>query len=123
MNQLTPEAQEKLISARNVWFGSVRPDGRPHLAPVWFVWHAGRVYICTSPSSVKARNIQHDARVVLALEDGDSPVICEGKAVAVPAPWPRNIVALFQSKYAWDASADEPYSMLIEISPDKWLTW
>ena len=32
-----------------------------------------------------ARNIQHSDRVVLASEDGDRPVICEGKAA--PRDW------------------------------------
>jgi hypothetical protein len=81
------------------------------------------MYICTSPSSVKVQNVQHSDRVVLALEDGNSPVICEGKAAPVPAPWPQDVVALYQVKYAWDISSDEQYSMLIEILPDKWLTW
>jgi len=32
-------------------------DGRPHLVPIWFVLHADKLYVCTTPSSVKARNI------------------------------------------------------------------
>ncbi|HLE28937.1 MAG TPA: pyridoxamine 5'-phosphate oxidase family protein, partial [Anaerolineales bacterium] len=60
----------RLDSAQNVWVATVRPDGRPHLVPVWFVMDGGRWYICTAPDSVKARNLQTNSRIALALEDG-----------------------------------------------------
>jgi len=123
MKELPPDAHRKLETAHNIWFASVRPDGRPHLAPIWFAWHAGKLYVCTAPSSVKARNIQQNPCVTLALEDGSSPVICEGKAHAVPTPWPQDVVALFSSKYDWDISSEQQYTLLIEITPDKWLNW
>ena len=31
-------AVERLESARNYWFGTTRPDGRPHAMPAWAVW-------------------------------------------------------------------------------------
>ncbi len=57
------EVIAKLESQQNIWFSSMRPDGRPHLAPVWFVWHAGKIYIGTDPKSVKSRNIRRNPRV------------------------------------------------------------
>jgi hypothetical protein len=86
MLTLPPEAETKLETEKNIWVASVRPDGRPHLAPVWFAWHAGKLYICTGPGSVKARNISQNPRVALALEGGSHPVICEGIAAPAPAP-------------------------------------
>jgi PPOX class probable F420-dependent enzyme len=123
MKDVTPEARQKLETAHNIWLATVRPDGRPHLAPVWFAWCAGKLYICTEPASVKARNIQANARVVLALEDGDSPVICEGTAAPISAPWPREVIDVYRLKYDWDISSDSQYAELIEVTPDKWLAW
>ena len=123
MSALSLQAQKRLASAHNIWFGSVRPDGRPHLVPIWFVLHADKLYVCTAPSSVKARNIRQNAHVVLALEDGSEPVICEGRARCVPAPWPQAVRDRFSAKYDWDIAPDEQYSLLIEVTPDKWLNW
>ena len=118
-----PEAETKLETERNIWVASVRPDGRPHLAPVWFAWHAGKLYVCTEPGSVKARNISQNRRVVLALEDGSHPVICEGTAATVSAPWSVQVAAIFRHKYDWDISSEEQYTQLLEVTPTRWLTW
>ncbi len=117
------EVIARLESQQNIWFSSVRPDGRPHLAPVWFVWHAGRIYIGTDPKSVKSRNIRHNPRVTLALEDGTHPVICEGIARPVGRPWPGPLLAAFFKKYEWDMNKEEQYNEVIEITPEKWLAW
>ena len=77
---LTPEIIEKLEKQKNLWFSSVRVDGRPHLVPVWFVWYEGKIFIGTEPKSVKSNNIRGNPKVVVALEDGSKPVICEGIA-------------------------------------------
>ena len=119
----TPSADTvvKLESQQVIWFGSVRPDGRPHLTPVWFVWHEGRLYISTDPKSVKSHNIQHNPQVVLALEDGSHPVICEGLARTVLPPLPKPLLATFIKKYAWDLTVEEQYNLVIEVTPKKWL--
>ena len=45
MRDIPPQARQKLETERNIWLASVRPDGRPHLVPLWFVWCHGKVYI------------------------------------------------------------------------------
>ena len=119
-----PQAAKKLDSEQIIWFASVRPEGhRPHLVPVWFAWHAGRIYLCIDPSSVKARNLEVHPRVTLALQDGISPVICEGLAAAVHGDWAEDVCAIFHRKYQWDIRSDGQYSLLVEVAPDKWLAW
>ncbi len=120
---LNEEMIAKLESQQNIWVSSVRQDGRPHLAPVWFVWHAGKIYIGTDPKSVKSHNIRRNPRVTLALEDGTHPVICEGIAHPVDRPWPEPLLAAFFQKYEWDMNKEEQYNDVIEITPEKWLTW
>ncbi len=119
----SPEAFAKLESQQNLWFCSVRPDGRPHLAPVWFIWHEGKVYISTDPKSVKIGNIQKNPQVAVALEDGNHPVICEGTAQILSSPYPEPLLAAFYSKYEWDIPADQQYHMVVEVTPQKWLVW
>ncbi len=123
MAQLSADTEKKLASAANIWLASVRPDGRPHLAPVWFAWSGGKLYACIQAGSVKARNLEQNPRIVLALEDGASPVICEGTAAVVPPPWPSPVVAIFKAKYDWDITTDAEYDQLLEVTPAKWLNW
>ncbi|MCL6511182.1 MAG: pyridoxamine 5'-phosphate oxidase family protein [Anaerolineae bacterium] len=113
----------RLLSERNIWLATVRPDGRPHLVPIWFVWVRERIYICTESRSVKVRNIAANPRASAALENGNQPIIAEGRATVLHRPYPGDVVAEFKQKYGWDISADGSYNALIEITPEKWLRW
>lgn len=117
------QAQTRLESERNIWLATVRPDGRPHLVPLWFAWHDGLVYICIQPNSVKARNLAQTPLVSLSLEDGDKPLICEGETAVIPTPYPPEVIAIFQQKYNWNITTDSDYGHLIAITPRKWLSW
>jgi PPOX class probable F420-dependent enzyme len=123
MPDLSPEAVNRLEKQQVIWFASVRPDGRPHLAPVWFVWHADQFYVGTDPNSVKSHNIQRNRAVVLALEDGVHPLICEGKAQVIIPPFPEDLLAAFYKKYEWDLTKEVQYNQVVEVTPEKWLGW
>jgi hypothetical protein len=114
---------EKLEKQQNLWFSSVRVDGRPHLVPVWFVWFEGKIYIGTEPESVKSRNIRRNPKVAVALEDGSKPVICEGKARPLERPWSPGLLGAFFKKYSWDLLKDEQYNHIIAVTPERWLSW
>lgn len=105
----------------NIWLASVRPDGRPRLVPLWFVWEGGRIYLCVQPASVKARNVAANPQVSLALESGSAPIVLEGAAAVVGQPWHLAVIAAFQAKYQWDIAADEEYGLLLAVTPRKWL--
>ena len=109
--------RDRLESEKNVCVATVRPDGRPHLVPVWFVVEGDAWYICTGPASVKARNLQRNAHIALALEDGNDPLVVEGQARAV-APAPR-VVQRFKQKYDWDITTDETYSQVYQVVVQK----
>lgn len=74
---------EQMAKSRNYWICSTRPDGRPHAAPVWGVWHEGVLYFSTDPAARKARNLAASPEVVVHLESGDDSVILEGVVEAV----------------------------------------
>jgi F420H(2)-dependent biliverdin reductase len=120
---LTHESLHKLETQTVIWFASVRPDGRPHLAPVWYVWFEEKIFISTDPNSVKISNITQNANVTLSLEDGTHPVICEGTARILPAPVSDEILSAFLKKYEWDPSKDEQYNLVVEILPRRWKNW
>ncbi|MBI5291155.1 MAG: pyridoxamine 5'-phosphate oxidase family protein [Chloroflexi bacterium] len=108
---------ERLSSQRNIWVATVRPDGRPHLAPVWFVAEGKALYFVTDPKSVKARNLQRNPKVAVSLEDGDAPYIVEGLAVVVEPS--AEVIALFKHKYDWDITTDKQYTQVYEVSVKK----
>ncbi len=116
--EIDPRVEQRLQTERNIWLATVRADGRPHLAPIWFVWHAHKVYICTGGQSVKARNISANPNVTLSLEDGDRPIVIEGPAKGIEQAEPA-IVAAFQSKYNWNITTDREYDQMIEIEVER----
>lgn len=113
--EIAAATDERLTREKVIWLATVRPDGRPHLVPLWFVRHNGQIYLCVSGSSVKARNLRSNPAVALALEDGMQPVILEGRATVQEQPWPPAVVAGFQQKYDWAITTDGQYDMLLAI--------
>lgn len=73
-------AEERLVSARNYWVTTVRPDGSPHAMPVWGLWHEAAFYFSSSPDSRKGRNLAANPAVTVNLESGDEVVVVEGTA-------------------------------------------
>ncbi len=66
-----------------IWLAEVRPDGRPHMSAVWFLWDGQHITIFSQPSSQKVKNIPHNPRVMLALDntfDGGDVDMLEGEA-------------------------------------------
>jgi PPOX class probable F420-dependent enzyme len=60
---------------------TVRPDGRPHVAPIWFVVEGESLVFNTWHTSVKARNLRHSPRAALAVDYQEPPyghVLVEG---------------------------------------------
>jgi hypothetical protein len=111
--------------ARNVWFGTVRTDGRPHLVPLWFVWRERKVWVCVGRGTQKHVNLTRNPNIALALEDGVSPVIMEGIASEEPDEALRETLAApFISKYDWDfrTDTDEDW-LLVSVEPKKLLMW
>lgn len=111
----------RLESERNIWLASIRPTGRPHLVPLWFVWVNGCIYLCVARASVKMRNLAANPAVSLALESGDAPVIIEGHATVLVPPWPVEVVLGFQRKYDWTITTDTEYDTLVAVMPHRWL--
>ncbi len=79
--------REELARAEIAWLTTVRPDGRPHVTPLLFIWQDGALYFCTGAEERKARNLAQNAHCVLttgcnALNEGRDLVV-EGDAVPV----------------------------------------
>lgn len=113
---------DRFAAAEACWLGSVRPDGRPHLAPIWHVLHDQCVYVVTQSRSIRAHNLRTNPAVSVALADTSNALIIEG--LARPDPAAREALRpLFQTKYEWDIGADADYDAIIAIVPRKVMAW
>lgn len=100
---------DRLATERNIWLATVRPDGRPHLVAIWFVWAEDALWFATGADSTKVRNIATQPRVMLSFEDGDDSAVAAGTATRVPLPFPIAVVEAFIAKFDWDiASGIDP---------------
>lgn len=120
-SEAVDRALERITNADAVWYASVRPDGRPHLAPIWHVWANNAVWVCTDMSTVRARNLASSGAVSLSLADTVTPVIIEGTAVRDESPTPE-VLSEFKRKYDWDIT-DYKNRCLIRVIPVKMLLW
>jgi PPOX class probable F420-dependent enzyme len=81
---LTPVQRKHVEKPYIATLASVRPDGSPHTAPVWYRYDAGAFLVLTEGSSRKARNINRDPRVELCIDDRERApfhtVIVRGRA-------------------------------------------
>jgi PPOX class probable F420-dependent enzyme len=58
---------------RTAKLATVRADGRPHVAPVWFVMDGEEIVFNTGADTVKGRNLLRDGRVALSVDDEEPP--------------------------------------------------
>src|SRR5690349_15167307 len=68
---------------------TVRKDGRPHVAPVWFDLDGETLVFTTWHTTVKAANIRRDPRVCLCVDEETPPftyVMIEGNATLSDDP-------------------------------------
>lgn len=78
--------EAQMIKSRNYWIGSTRPDGRPHVTPVWGVWLDGALYFGSDVHARRSRNLAANPNVAVHLESGDEVVIIEGIVETVSDP-------------------------------------
>ena len=114
---------ERLDREANVWLATTRPDGRPHLVPIWFVWFEDEIHILTTLSTVKAKNLLANPRASVALENGNQPMIAECTARRLDSPFTPELAKAFWEKYEWDITQDGEYNAMFTLTPKKWLTW
>jgi PPOX class probable F420-dependent enzyme len=52
---------------------TTRPDGSPHVVPVWYAVDDGSVVFMTGADSVKGRNLRRDPRAAICVDDERPP--------------------------------------------------
>ncbi|HVM64381.1 MAG TPA: pyridoxamine 5'-phosphate oxidase family protein, partial [Acidimicrobiales bacterium] len=76
-------AEERLTASHDYWLATARPNGPPHVMPVWGAWTGGRFWFSTDQGSRKARNLRADPRCTVTTDNARQPVVLDGVAEAV----------------------------------------
>ncbi|MGQ0679670.1 MAG: pyridoxamine 5'-phosphate oxidase family protein [Actinomycetota bacterium] len=73
-------AETRLRRSHDYWVASVRPDGRPHVVPVWGAWNQGAMWFSGGLRFRKVVNLRANPNCTLTTDDPLNPVILEGQA-------------------------------------------
>ncbi|MEV6752723.1 PPOX class F420-dependent oxidoreductase [Streptomyces sp. NPDC051214] len=109
---------------------TVRADGSPHIAPIWFLLDGDEVVFNTGAQTVKGRNLARDGRVALCVDDDRPPftfVILQGQARLSDDPDEvRHWAARLGARYMGEGRAEEfgerngvPGELLVRVKIDK----
>lgn len=117
-----------LSGPRTAKAATVRPDGRPHITPVWFDLDGDDVIFTTFQSTVKARDLRRDPRISLCVDDEHAPfsfVLIEGTAtlsdrVEEVRPWATRIAGRYMGTMrakAFGARNSVEGELLVRVKP------
>jgi len=119
-------AAEKLAGGRNYWLVTASATGRPHALPVWAVWEGDeqRLAFSCGPRSRKARNLQANPQVCVAVDDTVECLSLEGRAEVVLDPerravWARRYVEKYRPL---SSGLDESFvlaHLVVEVAPER----
>jgi uncharacterized protein (DUF952 family) len=118
-----PDVEAQLVDARNYWITSVRPDGRPHAAPVWGIWLGNVLAFSSGPTSVKGRNLAANPNCVAHLDSGDTVVILEGTVSELTGHRLDAFIANYPPKYAITPDPADPGHGMFLLTPTTARTW
>ncbi|MET8111094.1 PPOX class F420-dependent oxidoreductase [Streptomyces prasinus] len=133
--RMTDEEWREFVShgTRTATLSTVRADGSPHVAPVWFVLDGDDVVFNTGGGTVKGRNLVRDGRVALCVDDDRPPfafVVLRGRARISEDPedlvrWATRIAARYMGQ---DRAAEfgvrngVPGELLVRVAVEKVLS-
>lgn len=115
---------------RTAKLSTVRADGRPHIAPIWFLLDGDDLVFNTGEDSVKGRNMARDGRVSLCVDDDRPPfsfVTIEGRAelsdrLEDVRHWATRIAARYMGEELaeqYGARNGVPGELLVRVRVDK----
>ena len=119
---------QRLREDHILWLGSVRPDGRPHLVAVWFLWTGKDLLIFSKPDAQKIRNLRQNPQVMVAIDNtNQGNITLEGKAELLDDPLVSATLPEYVAKYGVHITGigytpetmAKAYSQAIRIAPTR----
>lgn len=129
---MTQDEWRRFVSegTRTGKLSTVRADGSPHVAPVWFVLDGEDLLFNTGEDTVKGRNLARDGRVSLCVDDERPPyafVVLNGRAelsgdIETMRHWATRIGARYMGEEAGEqfgARNAVPGELLVRVRIEK----
>lgn len=109
---------------------TVRADGSPHIAPVWFLLDGDDLVFNTGEDTVKGRNLARDGRVSVCVDDDRPPfafAVVQGRAelrkdLGEVREWATRIALRYMGQEAaeeFGARNGVPGELLVHVHVDK----
>jgi len=130
--KMTDEEWREFVShgTRTGKLSTVRADGSPHVAPIWFVLDGDDVVFNTGKETVKGRNLARDGRVALCVDDDRPPfdyVVLRGQArLSEDLDEVRHWAGRIAARYMGEERAEEfgarngvPGELLVRVKIDR----
>jgi PPOX class probable F420-dependent enzyme len=131
MAELTPEIRDFLShGTRTGKLGYLAPDGRPLVAPIWFVVHGDELWFNTGRDTAKGKAIVRDPRLVLCVDLESPPyAFAQVQGIATVSEDPDELVSSateIARRYMGAERAEEfgkrngvPGELLVKLRPTK----
>jgi PPOX class probable F420-dependent enzyme len=118
------------LPARPAVLATTRMDGSPHAAPIWYAVDGRSIVFNTGDQTVKGRNLRHDARVSLVVDDDRPPfsfAVVTGRAALSEDPEEvRHWATVIGGRYMGEERAEEfgarngvTGELLVRVRPDR----
>ena len=124
-------AEQRVAQARVGRLATVTADGHPHVVPVCFAFHEGRIYTAvdakpkTTRTLARLENVRATGRAALLVDHYEEDwerlwwVRVDGAAAVVES---APAIAAIAAKYD-QYRAQRPDGPLIAITPERWRSW
>ncbi len=125
--------QFMMAATRTGKLGTVRGDGRPHVAAVWFVLDGDDIVFMTGADTLKGHNLRRDPRAVLYVDDDTPPfafVRVDGEVelsedLGVMLDWSTRIASRYmgpEQAEAYGRRNAVPGELLVRLVPTRIVT-
>jgi hypothetical protein len=93
-------AKDLMASVRNPSISSTRPDGRPHVMPIWAIWlDEHGVVFSTAITSIKSKNLLVNPACAFYFDSDHDGLVVEGRAEVVELDQVPGFVDAYFEKY------------------------
>jgi PPOX class probable F420-dependent enzyme len=130
MREMSDQERRDFLMAgtRTGKLATVRADGRPHVAPIWFALDGDDVIFTTGADTLKGRTLRRSPLVALCVDDEDPPfsfVLVEGSAQVSEDPdelvaWATRIGGRYMGEDRAEAFGRRngvPGELLVRVTP------
>ena len=125
------ELESYLAEQRTVRVATVRPDGAPHVVPLWFVWHGGGLFLNSTLGNPTVDNMMRTGVASAVIDDGESydalrGVVLTGSVARLSDGPPPDVERIWSDKYL--GGSELPYRRWkdrtwLRLDPDRVASW